>query len=219
MTFSNLPAFAIGILLFIISYMIGSVSFAVIAGHLIKGLDIRHEGSGNAGSTNVFRVLGWKAAVIVLILDAAKGFIPVLRLPRIFMGMVNFPLLFPILTLSGILIGHAFPLWFGFRGGKGVASAAGGIIAMFPQAAPICLIIFISVLAVSRYVSLASLAAAWTLPIFTLIWKLIRQSEISFWLIGFFILTALAVSWLHRKNIGRLFQGNEPKFTFRTNPK
>jgi glycerol-3-phosphate acyltransferase PlsY len=186
----------------------------------VKGLDIRTTGSGNAGATNVFRLLGWKAAVPVLLADFAKGFLPVF-----FAGQLLYWLssgaetagrpaaVIPIAVLTVIVIGHAFPLWAGFRGGKGVACAAGGITAMVPIAAPFCLGLFILVLIFSSYVSAASLSAAWFLPLFYGLAPVFTSGEaLSYLNLAFFIGTAVLITVLHRKNLGRLIRGEEPRF-------
>ena len=194
------------------SYAVGSIPFALIASHILGKGDIRNHGSGNAGATNVFRVLGWKAAVFVLVADFLKGFLPVFFVLRMTSGARP---LIPMLALSAIVIGHAFPLWAGFRGGKGVACAAGGITAIFPLAAPVCLGVFIIVLAAGSYVSLASLAAAWSLPLLYVLVTRFGPSGRSTETLIFFLLVATGISFLHRKNIGRLIRGEEARFRFR----
>lgn len=191
------------------AYLIGSISFALIAGRVL-GRDIRKEGSRNAGATNVFRVLGWKAAVPVLIADMLKGFLPVLLVPVVVENGSNTQiLLLQTVILFLVIIGHAFPLWAGFRGGKGVASAAGGILAIYPPLAPVCLIVFVAVLLFTRYVSLASLSAAWVLPLAYGVIATITETDFSWWLMVFFLCVTLGVTVLHRQNIRRLIRGKE----------
>ena len=194
------------------SYAVGSIPFALIASRILKTDDIRNQGSGNAGATNVFRVLGWKAAVFVLIFDFLKGFLPVFFVLRMTSGAHPF---MPMLALGAIVIGHAFPLWAGFRGGKGVACTAGGITAIFPLAAPVCLGVFIIVLAAGSYVSLASLAAAWSLPLLYALAGRFGPTGRSTETLIFFLIAAAGISILHRKNIGRLIRGEESRFRFR----
>ena len=196
------------------AYLIGSIPFALILGRLFAGIDIREKGSGNAGATNIYRVLGWKAAVTVLFLDLVKGFLPVFLTPVAALPRGEADAL-KIGVLAAVVIGHAFPLWAGFRGGKGVASSAGGITALYPIAAPFCLAVFAAVLAVSSHVSLASLVVAWILPVVYLGVTWIRGSALSVPLLIFFCLIPPGITWPHRKNLRRLIRGEEPKFRFK----
>ncbi|MDF1567023.1 MAG: glycerol-3-phosphate 1-O-acyltransferase PlsY [Spirochaetaceae bacterium] len=196
------------------AYLVGSLPFALIFGRIFAGIDIREKGSGNAGATNVYRVLGWKAAAAVLVLDLMKGFLPVFLTPVAALSAGEADAL-KIGVLAAVVIGHAYPLWAGFRGGKGVASSAGGITALYPIAAPFCLAVFAAVLAVSSYVFLASLVAAWILPFVYLGVTWIRGSALSVTLLIFFCLIPLGITWLHRKNIRRLIRGEETKFHFK----
>jgi glycerol-3-phosphate acyltransferase PlsY len=206
------------------AYVIGSIPFAVIAGRLWKGVDIRSEGSGNAGATNVYRVLGWKAALAVLTADFAKGFLPVFFSTGLFAVMSAdsaagrfSPTVLKILVLIAVVLGHAFPLWAGFRGGKGVACSAGGVTALFPVAAPVCLAVFVLTLLITSYVSAASLITAWSLPlVFVILRRLNRGGEDPVLMTVFFVLVALIITVLHRKNIIRLIRGEEPEFRFRS---
>lgn len=201
-------------LIVVSAYLLGSVSFALIAGFLIIHEDIRLKGSGNAGATNVFRVLGWKIALPVLIADFLKGFLPVFFAPSI-MSVFSFdevPLsIFQLLLLLALVLGHVFPLWFRFKGGKGVATAAGGVSALFPPASPICLFVFIVIIALTKYVSLASLISAWILPIVYGVFMYFTEGDLSIVKLTVFILIALLISILHRNNIKRLLRGEESK--------
>lgn len=203
---------------FIIAYLIGSLPFSIIAGYLLSGEDIRNKGSGNAGATNVFRILGWKAALIVSIADFLKAFLPVFFANKILMIIQadNIQLLyFKIGILIFIILGHVFPVWAQFKGGKGVAAAAGGISALFPPAFPFCLSIFIATVSIGRYVSLASLITAWTLPAFYLFFSLYAERAFSSIILVFFIFTAGLITIFHHKNIVRLLKGNEPKISLK----
>lgn len=222
----NLPIAAAIAVVMLLSYMIGSIPFALISAYALKGVDIRTVGSGNAGATNVFRILGWKAAVFVLVADFAKGFLPVFYAAGL-VGRLNsdagsvseLSTVIRILVLTAIVLGHAFPLWAGFRGGKGVACSAGGISAMIPMAAPICLGVFIIVLAISSYVSAASLAAAWFLPLlYALAPRFSSGEAFSPVLLIFFLVVAISITALHRKNIQRLFRGEESRFSLSRKP-
>ena len=195
-----------------LSYLAGSLPFALICGKILKGIDIREEGSGNAGSTNVYRVLGAQAAALVFLLDFAKGFIPVLIMMK--WGIPGADRYLPgILSVFFLIIGHSFPVFAGFRGGKGVAVAAGGITALLPLLAPFCLTIFILTVWLSRTVSLGSLAVAWSLPVLYFSGSEIGLFPSSVILLIFFTLLAIGITVLHRKNIRRLIRGEEPEIT------
>lgn len=200
------------IILLLIAYMTGSFPTALLAGYLLKGRDIRKEGSGNAGATNVFRVLGPAAAAPVMLIDFLKACLPVYYSDELalFAGLSS-PGgdLLKILILIAVVLGHVFPLWAGFKGGKGVACAAGGISALFPPAVPFCLLVFFLTALVTRYVSLASLLTAWTLPLYYLIYWKIADIPFSVVLLVFFVFIALGITVLHRKNLGRLIRGEE----------
>ena len=172
-------------------------------------------GSGNSGATNVFRLVGIKAALPVALFDFSKAFFPVYFSSDIadFLGIKSFGgIELQLVLLFFVLIGHVFPVWAGFRGGKAVASAAGGVSALFPPAAPVCLILFLLVAWISGYVSLASLFAAWFLPLFYWIYSIVTKGVTSLVLLVFFFFCALVITILHRKNIKRLIKGEENRF-------
>ncbi|MDA3812182.1 MAG: glycerol-3-phosphate 1-O-acyltransferase PlsY [Spirochaetaceae bacterium] len=201
-----------------LAYLIGSIPFAIIAGYILTGQDIRTKGSGNAGATNVFRVLGLKAAITVMILDFLKAFIPVFAVPFILplIGDVSInEELLQIAVLLLIIIGHVFPVWVRFRGGKGVAAAAGGISAIFPPAVPFCLIIFIITVVFTRYISLASLLTAWLLPVYYFVLNQISGRELSSPLMIFFVLVTILITIFHKGNLKRLMKGEESKINFK----
>ncbi len=193
------------------AYLCGSIPTAYIAGRLLKGIDLRTIGSGNLGATNVYRNLGPVPAIIVLLIDAAKGYLPVLLLPPRIAGVWGFET--RDLTLWAIgcgiaaILGHLKPIFLLWKGGgKGVATAAGVFLGLQPVALGVALIAFIVVAAGSGYVSLASLAAAVTLFISVLVIDIDNLP---------LVLTAAlvmgAVIGLHTKNIARLRAGTEPK--------
>ncbi len=198
-------------------YLAGSVPWAVITGKVLKGIDIRESGSGNAGATNVYRVLGKGPAVFVLVMDFLKGFLPQvlfsLILPYLSLSAAWIPMV-RILLLLGVILGHAFPVWAGFKGGKGVACGAGGISFLFPFAAPVCLLLFILVIKLTHYVSLASLTAAWTLPLLYLLWGIQYPGSTREMYFIFFIAVAMIITILHRTNIIRLLKGTEQQTRF-----
>lgn len=196
----------------VIAYLLGSIPTAVWVGKIFFGVDVRTHGSGNAGATNTIRVLGWKAGVPVLIFDVLKAWIAV-KLPIILSIEIEGPYLVYIQLMLGALAvaGHVFPLFAGFRGGKGVASITGIVIALFPGAFFVVLGIFIVLLILFRYVSLASVISSVLFPfVAVFIFKTTHTS-----LLIFSILVAIIVPVLHRKNIIRLRNGTESKFVFR----
>lgn len=194
------PALALAI-----SYASGSLPFASLAGWL-KGVDLRRQGSGNLGATNVFRVLGWKIGVAVFLADALKGALPVLLLPR-HITQDN-PAMWAIACGVAAIAGHVRPLFLGFRkGGKGVATAAGVFLALAPIPMLVSFAIFVAVLLASGYVSLGSLVSAVVLPALLLITEGTRSL-----LFGVSLVVAAFVFWTHRANIGRLRRGEEHRF-------
>lgn len=200
-----------GIASMVIAYLVGSVPTSVWWGRAFFGLDVREHGSRNAGATNTFRVLGAKAGVPVLLIDILKGFLPVRVLPN-FTELVpdTAPWMWFRLALIGAsVVGHLYPVFAGFKGGKGVATSLGGVLAVHPGAAAICMAVFAVVFLLSRYVSLGSLCAAVAFPLaLTLIYK-----ELSPVKIGFAVLLCLLVFYTHRENIGRLVRGQENRMS------
>jgi glycerol-3-phosphate acyltransferase PlsY len=189
-----------------LAYLIGSIPTAYLAGKLTRGIDLREHGSGNLGATNVYRVLGPRIAVLVLIVDAAKGAIPVLVFP----GLTSSPRpdLWAIGYAVAAIAGHvrsAFLLWRG--GGKGVATAAGAFLSLAPIPSLVALAIFIVVLLAWGYVSLGSLTAAVALPLVIGLRDGLRSP-----LFMVSALVAAFVFWTHRANIARLRRGEEPRF-------
>jgi len=224
----------------LLAFLLGSIPFGLLIAKA-KGIDIRQHGSGNIGATNVLRVVGKKYGITCLILDALKGLIPtILGISLIrFAGMKNpmmisaldpFSAEFPMLTaqimqvLTGLfaILGHNYSPWVGFKGGKGIATSAGVLIAMMPAAIVILLVVWLLVFLISRYVSLASIIAAAVLPILTL-WGSWFHGKIQdgTWnkpLFVFSILIAVLAVWKHRSNIQRLRQGTENRFQRKPKP-
>lgn len=195
----------------LLAYLSGSVPTAYLAGRLLKGVDLRTVGSGNLGATNVYRNLGAIPAVIVLLLDAAKGYLPALLLPPRIAGVWGFET--RELTLWAIgcgvaaILGHLKPIFLLWKGGgKGVATAAGVFGALAPAALGVALIAFLVVAAGSGYVSLASIVAAAALAIAV---PIFASGNTPLLVMG--LAVALAVIALHAKNIQRLRAGTEPK--------
>ena len=219
----------------LIAFLLGSIPFGLIIAKA-KGINIREHGSGNIGATNVLRVVGKKYGITCLLLDALKGFVPtviaisLIRFPGIQNPMTLSGLLphaseFPMLTaqmfqvLTGLcaILGHNYSPWVGFKGGKGIATSAGVLIALMPAAVVILIAIWGLVFLFSRYVSLASILAAAALPLLTL-WGSWFHGKIQngTWnkpLFAFSIIIAVLAIWKHRSNIQRLLAGTEHRFT------
>jgi glycerol-3-phosphate acyltransferase PlsY len=196
------------------SYLLGSIPFGYLAGRLV-GIDVRKVGSGNVGATNVVRVLGKRYGYPVFALDFLKGFGAVKISMLIAPGAPpewNSPEIFGILAAVSSVLGHLYPPWLKFKGGKGVATSAGALLALTPVATLIGVAIWIIVFWLTRYVSLASITAAVVLPIVILVVRSHDQSNgkplvyASAWV-------AAVVIWRHRSNLSRLFRGAEPRFT------
>ncbi len=199
------------LLLIICAYMIGSIPTALIISRKFFGIDIREYGSGNMGATNTFRILGSKYGTIVMIFDILKGMVAVGLynvLPYyLYQGSGLERTNFMIgLGLSAVL-GHVFPLWANFKGGKGVATLFGMILAIQPVIAGSCVAVFLLVLFLTRYVSLSSILAGLMLPISVLwIWN---ENEVLYRVFALFV--AVLIIFTHQKNIGKLFRGVESR--------
>ena len=196
------------------SYLLGSIPFGYLAGRLV-GIDIRQAGSGNVGATNVVRVLGKGYGYPVFALDVLKGF----AAGKIAMLMApggppewNSPEMFGILAAVSSVLGHLYPPWLKFRGGKGVATSAGALLALTPVATLIGAAIWIIVFWLTRYVSLASITAAIVLPIVILVVSSRDQNKGKL-LVYASACVAVVVIWRHRSNVSRLMRGAEPRFT------
>lgn len=196
------------ILLVVLAYLLGSVSTAVLVSKRFYGVDIREHGSGNAGATNTFRVLGKNAGIIVMIADILKGFIAVKLSIFSYYTWTSEPFvnLQVILGIAAVL-GHIFPIWSGFRGGKGIATLFGMILGIQPLVAVSLVGVFMLMLLATRYVSLSSISASIAFPL--LILFIFREPELSYKI--FAIGTAALVVLTHHKNISRLLTGSESK--------
>lgn len=190
------------------AYLVGSIPAAVWIGKRFHGTDVREHGSRNAGATNTLRVLGWKAALPVFAIDVAKGFGAVSLayasgLPEGSPAMYNLK----FALVAAAVAGHIFPLFAGFRGGKGVATLAGAVLAVYPPAVLLCLATFAAVLLVTQYVSVSSMTAGIMLPVYTVF--VFGQAYPP--LVIFCCAVALLLLFTHRKNIARLVKGEENK--------
>ena len=183
-------------------YLVGSIPSGVVVVRLLRGEDIRAQGSGNIGASNVWRQYGRWLGVPVALLDVAKGFVPALVGLKIGGEWVG------VLTGSAAMLGHARPIWLGFsKGGKMVATGGGVALALAPLAAGICLLVWLAIFVLFRYASLASITTAVALPLFCLVlgepWPTVL----------FATAASLAVILLHRQNISRLLHGTESRFS------
>lgn len=203
--------------LVIIAYLLGSIPSAVWIGQRYYGIDIREYGSKNAGTTNMLRVLGWRASLPVFAIDFIKGFVAVtimslLRYNTMFSGtmLINFK----IIATVAVVLGHIFPLFANFRGGKGVATIIGAVTGIHPAIALLCFGVWFIIFMVWHYVSLASMVAGCCFPLFVLMFSAaayVRVGEASVTFIIFSLFVAGMLIWTHRKNIGRLKAGTESK--------
>ncbi|MGH7504636.1 MAG: glycerol-3-phosphate 1-O-acyltransferase PlsY [Longimicrobiales bacterium] len=189
------------------AYLLGAFPTSYVVGRLVRGIDLRQHGSGNLGATNAFRVLGWRAATPIVLADIAKGWFPAFFFP-LWDGRPA-----PEWALAygaAAIIGHVFPVYVGFRGGKGVATSAGVFLALAPIAVLAGAVVWGFLVYATGYVSLASVAAALVLP--AIVFSL-RGSTPVFWLAA---ALAAFVIYAHRANIGRLTRGQEHRFGRRT---
>jgi glycerol-3-phosphate acyltransferase PlsY len=196
-----------------LAYLLGGIPWALIIGHQFYRIDVRKEGSGNLGATNVLRVLGAKAAAATLLLDMAKGsaavVLAIVLVPVARFGIVPQQWAMILATMAAI-VGHSYSPYIGFKGGKGVATAAGAVLILTPYPWPILLLTWLLVIALFRMVSLGSVVIAVEYPILCA-W--LYPGE---WLIiGFATSAAALVVWRHRTNIVRIVRGQEPKVSFR----
>jgi acyl phosphate:glycerol-3-phosphate acyltransferase len=192
------------ILSLIASYLFGAIPTSYLVSRAFAKIDLRHHGSGNLGATNLYRVLGWKYAAPVALFDIAKGVIPVL----VFAPQVSSSELFQLACGIAAILGHVFSIFVNFKGGKGVATAAGVMLGLVPLALALAAAVWGVVLLFTGYVSLSSIAAAAVLPLAVYLLEPPR-SPVLWWLV---VLVAVGVIVLHRRNIERLFKGTENRF-------
>mgnify|MGYP005756556265 CR=1 FL=1 len=205
------------IIVAIIAYLLGSISFSVIISKKMAGFDVRQKGSGNAGTTNVLRTVGKKAAIITLICDILKGVIAILvafLVGKWFSGLDNALLI----QLAGIfvILGHTFPVFFKFKGGKGIATALGVLLMTNWQIGLICLVFALILMALTRMVSVGSIAAAILFPVLVMFIGenyIVPANNWSY--LVYSIIIALLVIFNHRTNIKRIFSGTENKLSFK----
>jgi glycerol-3-phosphate acyltransferase PlsY len=198
--------------LIILSYLVGSFPSALIVGRLARGIDIREHGSGNMGATNVFRVLGARWGVVVAVCDLIKGFLPTFFFAQ-WGGTTTFdPLYRQIAFGLAAVLGHVFTVFGGFRGGKGVLTGLGVLVALLPREAGLAVLVFVGVFAAFRIVSLGSLVSAAVLSAVVALEKYVLQRPVRFELVLTCLLLFILVLITHRSNIKRLVAGTEPRF-------
>lgn len=215
------------ITIMILSYIIGSIPTSIILTKLVKGVDVRNFGSGNAGGTNVSRVLGKKYGILVIILDALKGAVAVVLVARLYLGSFPFPNSTPfddftlVQILAGLsaVVGHIWTLFAGFKGGKGIATGLGVMLAVVTTDMLLAIGVFVIVVTISRYVSLGSITAALSIPVIMIIRENIFHVDIIGYhtLLPFVIAISLLVTYTHRANIIRILNGTESKLSFKKN--
>ena len=202
------------VVILVLSYLTGSFPTSIIVGKITKGIDIREHGSGNAGGTNAFRVLGWKAGLFVSLVDIAKGTFATLVISRIRFGTAPFENPSIVMILAGIcaILGHTYTIFAGFKGGKGVATGAGMLIALFPYALLTCLVIFLLILFTTGFVSVSSITAAVSLPIMLFMFDRFLNMNVDPVLMIVSIIIPFFIIFTHRTNIKRLISGEEKSF-------
>ena len=202
----------ISILIVICAYLLGSVPSAVWIGKAVKGVDVREHGSKNAGATNAMRVLGVKTGIPVLLIDVFKGFaaVKLALLSPAFEAGTNALMNFQLALGAVAVLGHVFPVFAGFRGGKGVATIIGILLALHWQATLVAIVVFFITLFISKYVSLGSLMMGLSYPVSVIF--IFKTESISLKIFAVIVSILLVIT--HRKNISRLLNGKEGKATF-----
>jgi glycerol-3-phosphate acyltransferase PlsY len=196
----------------VLAYLIGAIPTSVWIGRGFYGIDIREYGSGNAGSTNAMRILGWKAGIVVLIVDMFKGWLAVnlIHLTQFYIPETGKYITFQLMLGVAAILGHIFPVYVGFRGGKGVATLFGLVMAINPEPTLICVGIFVITLLLTKYVSLSSMVAGFAFPFIVIF--VFKETTMS--LVIFSLIIAILLLFTHQKNIERLLANKEKKATF-----
>lgn len=201
--------------LIILAYFLGAVPFGLIVARAFGVDDIRATGSGNIGATNVYRVAGRKAAALVFALDIGKGILPVYLASQIEQTLMPLEL-FMVACAAAAVLGHIFPVYLRFRGGKGVNTALGSLIILMPREVGVALVVFTLTVVLTRYISLGSLLAALSLVTAVLFEKLVLQMPVSKTYLILSAALAVLIFLTHRKNIGRLLSGSENRFSLKS---
>lgn len=201
------------IVIALLSYLVGSFPTSIVWGRMTRRIDIREYGSGNAGGTNALRVLGWQAGLIVAIVDVGKGMLAAALISKIRIDPVALDHeLVQIIAGTCAVIGHIWTVLALFKGGKGVATAAGMLIAIYPWAALVCAIIFLAIVLTTRYVSAGSVIATSSLPLVLIVLERMSGRSVSNSFLLFSILIGGLICFTHRANIRRLLDGTENRF-------
>jgi glycerol-3-phosphate acyltransferase PlsY len=195
-------------LAFLVAYLLGSIPSAVWLGKWLHGIDVREHGSKNAGATNSFRVLGKRTGIMVLLLDVSKGVLSMMVCMYILGDTES--MLYQMISAGICVLGHVFPVFAGFRGGKGVATSLGVFLGLNPLTAVTCMMVFLLVFMITRYVSLSSITAAFLLPFISFFIYHQEAREILY----FNIILSLIIIFAHHKNIKRLIAGEEQRMNF-----
>lgn len=194
---------------FLLAYLLGSIPTSVWIGKAFHGIDVREHGSGNAGATNTIRVLGWKTGLPVLLIDVAKGWLAAMLPKFLHLAPDESSLLISLQILTGLtaIIGHIFPIFAGFRGGKGVATVFGTLLAIHPALTVACMGVFLIVLLLTGIVSVSSMSGGIAFPV--LLFAVFDTPSLLLKIFSVIVATALLIT--HRKNIKRLLKGEEKK--------
>lgn len=200
------------LLVIILGYLTGSFPTAIIVSRLLMKDDIRNHGSGNAGATNVFRVMGWKPGLVVVTVDIAKGLLAVLLIAPIASSVPMDTVIIKIIVGFSAIIGHIWTVFAGFRGGKGVGTAFGVFLALAPVASLIAFVVWTLLVFLTRYVSVGSLSAGFIFGLVIVIRKFFFKVDIPVPIMILAVVVVLLVFYTHRSNIKRLVQGQENKF-------
>lgn len=212
------------LVIILLSYLVGSIPSGMIIARKFGNINIKEHGSGNVGGTNVFRVMGWKFGISVILLDALKGAIAVILISRLYWGSFLFPNQTPfddftlVQIIAGItaVIGHVWTIFADFKGGKGIATGLGVLITIITLDIALALAVFVIVVSLSKYISLGSISAAVSIPIIMIVRENIFGVDIQGYhtILPFVIVLAIMVIYTHRSNIIRLLNGNENQISF-----
>ncbi len=199
----------------LLAYLLGSIPTAVWYGQAFFGMDIRKHGSGNAGASNTFRTLGKRAGTVVMLIDVLKGWLAAnLALILFYLNFIPAEQRVPLKLVFGLVavLGHLFPVFAHFKGGKGVATLLGMVLSIHPQAAVVCIAVFLLGMIATQYVSLSSMMATLAFPLL-MVSKTFGHEPLSLSVFGFFVFGL--VLFTHQKNIGRLWRGQESRVPLR----
>ncbi|MFQ5709952.1 MAG: glycerol-3-phosphate 1-O-acyltransferase PlsY [bacterium] len=201
------------LLIVILGYLVGSFPTSIVVGRMLRRIDIREHGSKNAGATNVFRILGWKAGMVAAVVDVGKGILATLLVSKIRVDPLSLNHeIVQIIAGTSAVMGHIWTVLAKFKGGKGVATACGMLIALFPWAAFLCSIVFVIMVLTTRYVSVGSMSAAASLPFILILFHYTLDDPVPrpLFMVSFFV--SGLIFFTHRANIRRLINGTENRF-------